>query len=138
MKHFIPLLYCAVPPLSPSHTHTLCLALLHQYGIGFLILFYEVWSVRLWLAASKHIALGKVMAPSLTPNCCWVGISCHNSFLLSLLSLSPPDSRKHSHGHLASSYFPPLYLGTPDCRREILTDMSVPLPCLPNVTFVSF
>lgn len=80
MKHFILLLYCSVflpPPLSlsPSHTQSLplCLVLLHQYGIGFLILFYEVWSVRLRLAASKHIALGKVMAPSLTPNCCWVG-----------------------------------------------------------------
>lgn len=75
MKHFILLFYSSVfPPLSLSHTHTLYLSvsLFQQYGIGFLILLYEVCSVCSWLAASKHIALGEVTATGLTPNCCWV------------------------------------------------------------------
>lgn len=131
MKHSDFSLYISVTQSLP-----LCLALFQQYGIGFLILFYGVCSVRAWLTASKHITSGKIMASRLTPNCCWVG-----RLMPQLFSLSPPDSLKHSHCHLVSlsslSFLTPgRHLSVRRKKYSILTDMSVHLPCLPDITFV--
>lgn len=138
------LLYCPGLFLSPSpipQSLPLCLTLFQCYGIGFLISFYGVWSGCSWLAASKHIALGKVTASKLTPDCCWVGRLMLQLFA-GLTLLSPPLYKALLLSPCLSLLS--LYLGDTCLSQGValgwgysaLTDMSVALLCLLNITFV--
>ena len=111
------------PPLSLTHTHTHT----HTHTPVFTSVprsFSTVWN---WIF---NLVLWSVVCP-LMAGCVYTycirkgswplawhpvvvgwGVSCHNSFLLSLVSLSPPESLKHSHCHLFSLFL--LYFLIPE------------------------